>query len=896
MDGNVPAGRKIYVDYIAFFASEDEALNYVPTADTEIEQPFANSGKTAPIWTFNTEESIQYLMGSQLDMNLECGVMRVTPTGTDPIITIPLSGEDAFPTDEFPYFAYRHKTTSTVSTVGIFYTTTNLTSLTDASYSPFNVNRTGVWQNAIVDLGDVKTYTKGNWTGDCTSFRLDPINGYDTNASIYIDRMGFFRTKTEAYKFLCQGTKDLDYTKSAVFSNLYQKAYVPENTLYKDFNKADFMLASTTPEGEGENAVVFYTDENGVKSPVSRSYSTPGGYVSFVAAAPGSYTIEYNDKNFADITNHWAEEHINFVTARDIFGGTSDTEFSPDMPMTRGMFVTVIGRTHGIDVADYTSCSFSDVNPDMYYAPYIEWALSEGFITEGDTFRPEYPITRGDAADILYKYLTQNTAIIHCYDDAVEFTDIEQSDFDAIDMLQRSAVLKGINDTDFDPDGILTRGECALIIKNTIKANLGFNDATTEYTEEYFRRDRIRIGAWGVVSQLGTPENMKKIRDLGVDLLVSGSAMSSSSTKNVVFNYADKYGIEVHATEFPTRKATMTDGYDLKTHTSFYSHHPSFGGHYFTDEPGSDDFEWLGDLARYYNEALPGKRPFINLLPMYANAAQLKYGAGAAAIEYYDPDPDLYRKHCQMWFENFDVDYICTDIYPLNGQSGLENRSTWYTYKDYCESINQIATVARENDAEFWCCIQTWGWTNGKRSPTELEYRWQCYTMLSYGCTGILLWSITTTSRVYPSIFNVYTGDVTQPLYDDCKTVMWEMRDLSDTFVQYKNLGAFTVNCTDDTPWLKMTGEYTDFDAITSVTADQPILIGCFEKKVGTGHAFTAVNMSDLKLDASANLKFKAQGTVTVYRGNTFTVITPAADGTYTIPLSCGEGVFVMVG
>jgi len=898
--GQMATGSQMYIDYVGFYATEEEAKAHTP--EEKPEEPRKNSGKDAPKYIFS-ETNLDTIAFGGSDVGHEGGVLRVTPVSHDPTISFNLSDEQEFDTAEFPYFAMRYNYDTKVATAGLFFTTSDLPDLSDKSYSPFTVVTTPGWNNVIVNLGDFTTYTKGTWTGICNSFRLDPINGNDTEATLYLDRLGFFRTITDAHKFLSEGVTDFDYSLGATFTGTLQKSIVPAGSLYEGYKKEEFMLSSVKPVGEGKDPVVTYTDNNGNSSVVALGYTTPGGYTTFVANKAGKYTLGYNHKEYTDIAGHWGEQYINFVSDRTLFGGTSPTEFSPEETMTRGMFVTVLGRMHGVDLAKYDgNTGYADVPATEYYAPYIQWAKSLGIMPGiSDTeFAPEQPILRETMAAVIANYISAFDYSFKCYDDPIEFNDLAGCDAataQAIKNAQEAGIINGKGEGRFDPKGISTRAEVATVMQRVIKAVLGVNTATTQYAPEYFTRDAIRIGAWGFNPVFATKEGMTLLRDLGVNIIISGGATTGSTNRDTVLNYADKYGMQVLVNDFSCSKKTMEDNTDLIAHTAAYAHHPSFAGHYFTDEPGTDDFGWIGDLAGFYNKQLPDKMPFVNLLPMYANAAQLKMGAGAAAIEYYDSDPELFRKYCQQWFEDFDVDYICTDIYPLNGKTGVENRATWNTYKDYCESINQIATVARENDAEFWCCIQTWGWTNGKRTPTEGEYRWQCYTMLSYGCTGILLWSLTSSNNDdFPSIFNPETKTVTQPVYDDCAAAMWEMRDLSDTFVQYKNLGAFTVNYSAATPWLRMTGEYKDFNAITDITADQPLLIGCFDKKEGEGSAFTVVNMSDLKLNASATLKFKAQGTVTLYRKAQPTVLTADADGFYSIALESTEGVFVTIG
>ena len=408
----------------------------------------------------------------------------------------------------------------------------------------------------------------------------------------------------------------------------------------------------------------------------------------------------------------------------------------------------------------------------------------------------------------------------------------------------------------------------------------------TEFTNEDITKKRIRLGVWGF--SFSEKQEVDRLRDLGVNLICTGSGTASSR----VWNLCDKYGIEIFFQDYPFGESYAENPVDPRITAAEYIEHPSFGGHFFIDEPGTDDFGWIGSLIDSYNESLPDKTAFVNLLPMYANAAQLKFGAGAAAIEYYDPDPDLYRKYCQEWFNTNNADYICTDIYPLNWTAGKKT-----TYNHYAESINQIATVARENDAEFWCCIQTYGWTASKRTPDESEFRWQCYSMLSYGCTGILLWSYTGGGVAFPSMIDMKTRELNQSYYD-CQPVFAEMNAISDIYVSYKNLGAFTHNYSDSVPYLYMSGEYDINSTVFSdIECDNPLLFGYFEKISGNGNAFTVVNMTEFEDGTASTVKFKLRNsdkTVTSYHRGVESILTPV-DGYYTIELEVGDGAFVTV-
>ena len=58
-------------------------------------------------------------------------------------------------------------------------------------------------------------------------------------------------------------------------------------------------------------------------------------------------TISSGSTPFRDVTSQWFAESVRFVYDRSLFKGTSSTTFSPDASMTRGMFITVLGRFAG---------------------------------------------------------------------------------------------------------------------------------------------------------------------------------------------------------------------------------------------------------------------------------------------------------------------------------------------------------------------------------------------------------------------------------------------------------------------------------------------------------------------------------------------------------------------
>ena len=190
----------------------------------------------------------------------------------------------------------------------------------------------------------------------------------------------------------------------------------------------------------------------------------------------GIYGVGYDAKvsAFTDIENHWAKDNIFFVVSRGLLNGTSATTFSPNTGMTRGMFVTALGRLAGIDPADYQAGKFTDVKADAYYVPYVNWAASKGIVsgTTDTTFAPDSQITREQMAVILKNYAAKLGYTIPKTLKAVTFADntkISSQVKEAVKSMQQAGILAGRTNNRFDPKGIATRAEVATVLRRFVE-------------------------------------------------------------------------------------------------------------------------------------------------------------------------------------------------------------------------------------------------------------------------------------------------------------------------------------------------------------------------------------------------------------------------------------------
>ena len=111
---------------------------------------------------------------------------------------------------------------------------------------------------------------------------------------------------------------------------------------------------------------------------------------------------------FEDVqADDWFAEAVQYCFEFNLMVGTSDgSVFSPNIPFTRGMFVTVLSKIDSADTSDYTGSSFTDVKAGKWYAPAVEWAFQNGYASGvgNSKFAPDTGVTREMLAVFLYKY------------------------------------------------------------------------------------------------------------------------------------------------------------------------------------------------------------------------------------------------------------------------------------------------------------------------------------------------------------------------------------------------------------------------------------------------------------------------------------------------------------
>ena len=167
------------------------------------------------------------------------------------------------------------------------------------------------------------------------------------------------------------------------------------------------------------------------------------------------------------LNTHWAWPSIQFVMEQGLMTGNEYGEFTPQFPLTRGMFVTILGRLSGVGAGE-TSSGFQDIPDDHYAAPYAAWARETGVMTgvEEGRFGVNSPLTRQQMAVALARYARLKGAEGEVFDLSLyeDSTEIAAWAREGVAQCSALGLLNG-SQGKFSPNGVTTRAMGAVILQ-----------------------------------------------------------------------------------------------------------------------------------------------------------------------------------------------------------------------------------------------------------------------------------------------------------------------------------------------------------------------------------------------------------------------------------------------
>ncbi len=167
----------------------------------------------------------------------------------------------------------------------------------------------------------------------------------------------------------------------------------------------------------------------------------------------------------------WYADGVCYVCAGGLYLGTGKTTFSPHLPMTRAMLVTVLWRLAGSPEATKAS-PYADVPAGSWYAQAVHWAWEKDVVkgTSANSFSPEDPVTREQIAVFLARYAAKVDGLSPLSEQPLSgFADAAEASSWAEDSLSWAAeqrILQGKGQTDIlAPQAQASRAEVAVMLQ-----------------------------------------------------------------------------------------------------------------------------------------------------------------------------------------------------------------------------------------------------------------------------------------------------------------------------------------------------------------------------------------------------------------------------------------------
>ena len=206
-----------------------------------------------------------------------------------------------------------------------------------------------------------------------------------------------------------------------------------------------------------------------VQPGVTTIYGTTGTYAEQYAKQHGLKFLDMEKTPFVDVPeNEWYFPYVHDVYWLGLMNGTSETTFEPQATTTRAMVVQVLYNMSGRP-SGYVLKAFDDVAEGQWYYDAVNWAKAVGVCngTSETEFSPNDPVTREQLAAFLYRYtvLCGYTCIasgnLSGFSDSNRISDYAR---EPIQWAVGAGIINGTSATTLEPLSNATRAEIATML------------------------------------------------------------------------------------------------------------------------------------------------------------------------------------------------------------------------------------------------------------------------------------------------------------------------------------------------------------------------------------------------------------------------------------------------
>lgn len=324
-------------------------------------------------------------------------------------------------------------------------------------------------------------------------------------------------------------------------------------------------------------------------------------------------------------------------------------------------------------------------------------------------------------------------------------------------------------------------------------------------------------------------------------------------------------------------------------------------GFYFNDEPSADEFSALTTLVEFFNTSYAenNKLFHINLYPSYADKTNFgvkRQGLTSLTTTYYSWEEYVDNYISSVLSKVNGKKTLCVDCYPFGVSTAAFDNGVYI--KDLLHIANKVKELnANGHNVTMGMCVQAF--KEGSEYSLPTTYKEISFQLLTGMTVGAELFEYFGYGNAIGNGFEIngFAGD--DKAYEAVKTANEKYLYLAEVLGAYEWQG-LSYYSESGNALSKLNGETTlgndKRGALTSFSATENTLCGYYGGEQGDGYMITNYSDPTNGNKSVVTLKFSEGAYVLVYGANGAKTVKNIVNGTVTIEIESGEGVFVAVG
>lgn len=230
-----------------------------------------------------------------------------------------------------------------------------------------------------------------------------------------------------------------------------------------------------TTDDEHRLAVFMYNESTNTWDLIGGKVNKDSKTVEWKANHFSKYAVMLVNKTFADITDHWVKQDIEYLVARGLVNGVNEKNFEPMRQITRAEFTKMLVKVLNIDTASETEPIFADVPVETWYSRYVSAAFNAGLVNgvSSTHFEPNRNISRQEMAAMIVRALNYKgidtevteealNQLLSKYKDSSQIADWAKK---SLAVAINSGIIGGRTEDSLAPTENTVRAEAAVMIK-----------------------------------------------------------------------------------------------------------------------------------------------------------------------------------------------------------------------------------------------------------------------------------------------------------------------------------------------------------------------------------------------------------------------------------------------